>query len=167
MRRHVAVAAFRALIAAGVVLCGAVCAAAASATTLHLYQKEVSTKIVNAAGHRVNPAARPSVGDRLDEVDLIYSGTAAHHTKRAVGADHLGCVIVKLPTPVVCGLQIAFGRAMLLSDGFVVNLASRYPFARVPIRDGTGRFAHAHGTIKSMPIGRSSNSNLTAVFSTR
>lgn len=124
-------------------------------------------KAVNAAGHRVNPAAPPSVGDRLDEVDLIYSGTAAHHSKRAVGADHLGCAVVGSPTPVVCGLQITLGGSMLLSDEFVVSLASPYPFARVPISDGTGRFTHAHGTIRSAPIGRSNNSNLTAVFSTR
>jgi hypothetical protein len=151
----------------GAVLCTAVCAAAASAATLHLYQKIVSFKVVNAAGHRVNPAAKPVIGDRFDEIDLIYAGTAAHHPKRAVGSDHLGCVVVKLPKPGVCDLQIALGGSMLLSDEFVVSFASVNPFTRIPIRDGTGKFAHAHGTIKAVPIGTSANANLTAAFSTK
>jgi hypothetical protein len=142
----------------------ALSAPTAGAATRHLFQRAISIKVVNSAGHPVNPSAPPGAGDRSDEIDGIYAGTAAHHSKSPVGFDHLGCFVMKFPKPVVCDLSLTLGSSMLLSDEFVVSFGSAYPFKRIPIRDGTGNFAHAHGHMSSSPIGTSNNSNLTLVF---
>jgi hypothetical protein len=55
---------------------------------------------------------------------------------------------------------------MLLANRFTANLAHSNPFASIPINDGTGKFAKAHGKVHSTPTGHGTSLNVTITYST-
>jgi hypothetical protein len=157
---------------AGAVVLGALCAiaipagSASAATTLHLFAKRTDNTFTNPSGHpiagHVPPPARGSV---LTNTGIEYLGTAAHHARRATASTNIICYVTKAPKALCYG-EIAIGGSMLLANRFTANLAHSNPFASIPINAGTGKFARAHGRIRTTPAGRGTSINLTITYST-
>jgi hypothetical protein len=138
--------------------------AAASAKTLHLFSKAETIRLTDTGGHGLDVnKVKIAKGDRLDESDLDYLGTAAHHSRQPVGSDHLGCVVVTLPRT-VCDAQYAIGGSMLLSDAFTANFTLQNPFPAVPIAQGTGRYSGAHGIVRVGAVAMTNNANFTVTY---
>jgi hypothetical protein len=163
----------RAGVRIGVVGIGALCAvailatSASAATTLHFFEKSVSSTVTDPSGHPIgNSNTPPPDGSAVNSTAIGYVGDAKHHAKAPTASIHLACVVATAPKA-VCFAQIAIGSSMLLANQFTVNLAgSGNPFSTVKINGGIGKFAGAHGTTHDTPAGKQSGSNLTITYST-
>jgi hypothetical protein len=162
----------RAGVLIGVVVIGALCAvaipaaSASTATTLHFFDKNLSSTFTDPSGHLIgNSNTPPPSGSAVDSTAIGYAGNSAHHAKAPTASIHLACVVTTAPKA-VCFAQVAIGGSMLLANQFTVSLAgSESPFLKVKINGGIGKFAHARGTVHSTPAGNS-NSNVTITYST-
>jgi hypothetical protein len=162
----------RAGVLIGVVVMGALCAvaipaaSASTATTLHFFDKNLSSTFTDPSGHPIgNSKTPPPPGSAAESTAIGYVGNSAHHAKAPTASIHLACVVTTAPKA-VCFAQVAVGGSMLLANRFTVSLAgSDNPFSLVKINGGIGRFAHARGTVHSTPVG-TSNSNITITYST-
>jgi hypothetical protein len=162
----------RAAVGIGVVVIGAICAVAilaapaSAATKLHFFDKSLSDTFTDPSGHPIgNTNTPPATGSSIDITAIGYAGNYKHHAKTSTAAIHLACVVTTAPKAVCFG-QIAIGGSMLLANQFTVNLASPgNPFALIKLNGGIGKFAHAHGTVRSAPVGNS-GSNVTIVYAT-
>jgi hypothetical protein len=153
------------IIASIAALCLAVFASAAGATTLHLFEKSVLYRVYGSAGQRLSSRAKGATGDSAIETDLDYIGTGKHHAKAATAIDHFFCYVVAWPKA-TCDGEFTFGRSVLSTDIFTENLSSLAAFYGVviPIRQGTGRFRGAHGTIKQAQADKANDENLTLTY---
>jgi hypothetical protein len=162
----------RAGIGLGVVVIAALCAVAIPAasastlTTLHFFDKNLSSTFTDPSGHSIgNSNTPPPSGSAVDSTAIGYAGNSAHHAKAPTASIHLACVVTTAPKA-VCFAQVAIGGSMLLANQFTVSLAgSESPFSMVKINGGIGKFAHARGTVHSTPASNS-NSNITITYST-
>jgi hypothetical protein len=147
-------------LAAGAMLAtGAVDASAARvhAETLRYYQVAGPTRFYNAGWKAINvnpPQTLPKAGDSFDVLDTDYAGSFSHHAKRWTMTDHLTCTFSSADNA-VCDGQFASGGSLLLVN-HVAIVPSENTF-HVPISEGTGAFAGAHGTvtIANLPNGNS------------
>lgn len=164
----------RAGVRIGVVVIGALCAvailaaSATAATTLHFFDKQLSSTFTDPSGHPTgNSNTPPPSGSVIDITAIAYAGNSAHHATTPSASIHLSCVVTTAPKAVCFG-QVAIGGSMLLADQFTVNLAgSDNPFSTVKINGGIGKLARAHGTIHTTPASKNnSNSNVTINYST-
>jgi hypothetical protein len=162
----------RAGVRIGVVVIGALCAvailaaSASAATTLHFFEKSLSSTFTDPSGHPIgNSNTPPPAGSAINSTSIGYAGNSKHHAKAPTASIHLACVITTAPKAVCFG-QIAIGGSMLLANQFTVNLAgSGNPFSTVKLNGGIGKFAHARGTVHSTPAGKNT-SNITITYST-
>jgi hypothetical protein len=162
----------RAGVRIGVVVIGALCAvailaaSASAATTLHFFDKSLSSTFNDPSGHPIgNVNTPPPSGSAVDVTAIGYVGNSAHHAKAPTASIHLACVVTTAPKA-VCFAQVAIGGSMLLANQFTVSLAgSGNPFSTVKLNGGIGKFAHARGTVHTTPAGKS-NSNVTITYST-
>lgn len=156
----------------GVVVIGAICAVAilatqaSAATTLHFYDKQLSSTFTDPSGHPIgNSSKPPPSGSAIDITAIGYAGNSKHHATAPTASIHLACVVTTAPKA-VCFAQVAIGGSMLLANQFTVSLAgSGSPFSTVKINGGIGKFAHAHGTAHSTPAGKNTT-NVTITYST-
>jgi hypothetical protein len=156
----------------GVVVIGAICAVAilatqaSAATTLHFYDKQLSSTLTDPSGHPIgNSNTPPPTGSAFNSTAIGYAGNSKHHATAPAASIHLACVVTTAPKAVCFG-QIAIGGSMLLANHFTVDLAGPGdPFSTIKLNGGIGHFAHAHGTIRTTPTGKT-NSNLTITYST-
>ena len=162
----------RAGVLIGVVVIGALCAvaipaaSASTATTLHFFEKNLSSTFTDPSGHLIgNSNTPPPSGSAADSTAIGYVGNSAHHAKAPSASIHLACVVTTFPKA-VCFAQVAIGGSMLLANRFTVRLVSSNddPFATVKLNGGTGRFAHARGTVNTVPA--SNGNNVTITYST-
>jgi hypothetical protein len=162
----------RAGVRIGVVVFGAFCAvvilaaSATAATTLHFFDKSLSSTFTDPSGHPIaNSNTPPPSGSAINVTAIGYAGNSKHHAKAPTASIHLACVVTTAPNA-VCFAQVAIGGSMLLANQFTVSLAgSGNPFSTVKINGGIGKFAHARGTVHSTPASKS-NSNVTITYST-
>ena len=161
----------RAGVRIGVVVIGALCAvailatSASAATTLHFFDKSLSNTFTDPSGHPIgNSSTPPPAGSAINITAIDYAGNSKHHAKAPTASIHLACVVTTAPHA-VCFAQVAIGGSMLLGNQFTVSLASGNPFSTVKLNGGIGKFAHAHGTVHSVPSGKS-DSNVTITYST-
>ena len=137
--------------------------ASAKTTTMHFFSKNVSDNFYQANGQLItNPNAQPAVGDYFISTDLDYTGNAKKHAKTATASDNLVCTITTA-TQGVCDGSIAIGGSLLLANHVTIDIASNNPV--VPINGGTGQFKGAHGTVTTVEIGNTANSNFTVTYS--
>ena len=143
-------------------VCLAVFASAAGATTLHLFEKSVLYRVYGSAGQPLSSRTKAAAGDSLSETDLDYIGTGKHHARTATAIDHFFCYVVARPKA-ICDGEFTFGRSVLATDTFTEDFSSLAAFYGVviPIRQGTGRFRGAHGTIKQAQADKANDENLT------
>ncbi|HEX2702363.1 MAG TPA: hypothetical protein VHM72_02890 [Solirubrobacteraceae bacterium] len=163
----------RAGVLIGVFVIGALCAvaipaaSASTATTLHFFDKNLSSTFTDPSGHLIgNSNTPPPSGSAADSTAIGYVGNSAHHAGAPSASIHLACVVTTAPKA-VCFAQVAIGGSMLLANQFTVSLASSNdnPFSTVKINGGIGKFAHARGTVQTAPAGKGS-SNVTITYST-
>jgi hypothetical protein len=161
----------RAGVRIGVVVIGALCAAAilarsaSAATTLHFFDKSLSNTFTDPSGHPIgNVNTPPPAGSAINITAIGYVGHSKHHATAPTASIHLACVVTSAPKA-VCFAQVAIGGSMLLANQFTVSLASGNPFSTVKINGGIGKFAHAHGIVHTTSAGKS-NSNVTITYST-
>ena len=162
----------RAGVLIGVVVIGAFCAVAIpaasanTATTLHFFDRNLSSTFTDPSGHSIgNSTTPPPSGSAVDSTAIGYAGNSAHHAKVPTASIHLDCIVTTAPKA-VCFAQVAIGGSMLLANQFTVSLAgSESPFSKVEINGGIGKFAHARGTVHTTPVG-TSDSNITITYST-
>jgi hypothetical protein len=163
----------RAGVLIGVVVIGALCAvaipaaSASTATTLHFFEKNLSSTFTDPSGHLIgNSNTPPPSGSAADSAAIGYVGNSAHHAKAPSASIHLACVVTNFPKA-VCFAQVAIGGSMLLANQFTISLASsnESPFSTVKINGGIGKFADARGTVQTTPAGKGS-SNVTITYST-
>jgi hypothetical protein len=155
------------VIGAVAVLAASASAASASAvTTLHFYDKQLSSTFSDPSGHPIgNTKTPPPVGSTINITAIGYAGSSKHHATAPTASIHLACVITAAPTALCFG-QIAIGGSMLLANEFTINIAgSDNPFSTITLNGGIGKFAHARGTVHSTPAG-GSGSNVTITYST-
>jgi hypothetical protein len=138
----------------------AVVAAPASGktVTLHYFSKQVGVKLKDAAGHRINPKKPPVSGDVGDEFGVDYVGNHRHHSKHWTASYHLRCVFTSARRA-TCDGQIAIGGSMLLANGIHPNFAANSQ--RFAINGGTGVFQRATGTLTTVNIGKTNDSDFT------
>jgi hypothetical protein len=138
---------------------------AAGATTLHLYEKSALYRVYDPAGKRLSSHAKGRTGDSVIETDLDYVGTGLDHARTATAIDHFFCYVVAWPKA-TCDGEFTFGRSLLSTDIFNEDLSSQAAFYGVviPIRQGTGRFRGAHGTIKQAKADQANDENLTLSY---
>jgi hypothetical protein len=129
----------------------------AKSETLHFFQKTVTNDFFNAAGRPIQldpPTTVPEKGDRLDETDLDYAGTVAHHAGQWTATDHLSCTFTADAFG-VCSGEIAVGSSMLLLIDDPLQFG---PGALVlKVTGGTGVFQGAPGTVTSVNVGNDAN----------
>jgi hypothetical protein len=155
----------------GVVVIGAICAVtilaaqASAATTLHFYDRQLSSTFTDPSGHPIgNSSKPPPSGSAIDTTAIGYAGNSKHHATAPTASIHLACIVTTAPKA-VCFAQVAIGGSMLLANQFTVSVAgSSNPFSTVKINGGIGNFAHARGTVHTTPAGK--NSNITITYST-
>jgi hypothetical protein len=153
-----AAAATAAVLAFGGLFAGA---AGAKSETLRFYQVGGPTQFYNASGHPINlnpPATLPKSGDRFDETDLDYAGTARHHSSHWTASDHFTCTFINADTG-ECDYQIAIGGSLLLGNDFTLHFTK--PEAVAPVSEGTGAFHGVHGTLTDVDLPDSNNAILT------
>lgn len=131
--------------------------ASAKTITLHYFVKQISLKVVNAAGHPVNHK-RHAAGDVGDETGVAYVGNRNHHAKRWTASFHLRCVLGSSGRS-TCDGQIAIGGSMLLAEQIHPNSPGK--LGRLPISGGTGIFQRAHGTMTLVNVGNTNTSEAT------
>jgi hypothetical protein len=162
----------RAGVLIGVVVIGALCAvaipaaSATTATTLHFFDKNLSSTFTDPSGHPIgNSNTPPPSGSAVDSTAIGFVGNSTHHANAPTASIHLACVVTTAPKA-VCFAQVAIGGSMLLANQFTVSLASSNdnPFATVTINGGIGKFAHARGTVNTTPA--SKGNNVTITYST-
>jgi hypothetical protein len=158
----------------GVVVIGAICAvailaaSASAATTLHFYDKQLSSTFTDPSGHPIgNSNTPPPSGSAINVTAIGYAGNSKHHATAPTASIHLACVVTTAPKALCFG-QVAIGGSMLLANQFTVSLAgSGSPFSTIKLNGGIGKFAHARGTVHTTPTGQSnSTSNVTITYST-
>ena len=97
-----------------------------------------------------------------------YTGTKAHHAKTSSGTAFLYCTLTKTGTksaiPVTCNGVVAIGGSMLISVS-KQNLAKSSKTSVYPIVGGTGRYLHAHGTVKTTDVDKKGDANAVITFS--
>jgi hypothetical protein len=156
---------------ASAVMLGALCAivipaSSASAATLHLFAKTTHSTFTDPSGHPIlGHVPPPAPGSVLTNTGVEYLGTSKHHAHIPSVSTNIVCFVTKAPRALCYG-QIAIGGSMLLANRFTANLAHSNPFASIPINGGTNRFARAHGTIRTTPVGSANSINLTITYST-
>jgi hypothetical protein len=149
--------------AAGLALAAA--PASAKTTTLQFFQKSTSQKFVGANGKPTapfGPSHHAKAGDSFIGTDLDYTGSHKHHAARPSASDRLTCKLINANGLAKCHGVITIGKSMLFADG-TVNLQGN---ANIPITGGTGVYAHAHGTTKSVSIGNTNDSDFTVTVTT-
>jgi hypothetical protein len=133
---------------------------------LHFFDKSLGSTFTDPAGHPIgNLNTPPPSGSTIDITAVGYAGNSAHHATAPTASIHLACVVTTGPKA-VCFAQVAIGGSMLLANRFTVRLVSSNddPFATVKLNGGTGRFAHARGTVNTVPA--SNGNNVTITYST-
>ena len=131
-------------------------AAAAKTTTIHLFSKDVYSRISDANGHpQSGKNFMPKPGDRFSFAANDFLGNHKHHGNRQVGSDHVVCIIQSNGTG-LCDGTIAIGGSMILGDDFVLDFNSNAPIT-LKITGGTGRYRHARGTV----VAKSTSQNTT------
>jgi hypothetical protein len=145
-----------------------VASGASAATTVHFFDKQVSSTFRGPNGQPLGPNATPTVGDSFENTDLYYVGNHKHHAKKWTATGHLVCTITSIAGPMsgtaTCDGQIAIGGSMLLAENAKLTF-SNSPTVVVPITGGTGKYRGAHGHVKSTSIGNTNNSDITITFS--
>jgi hypothetical protein len=145
-----------------------VASTASAATTLHFFDKQVSSTFRGPNGQPLGPNAVPTVGDSFDNTDLYYVGNHKHHAKTWSASGHLVCTFTSITGPMsgtaTCDGQIAIGGSMLLAENAKLTFSTA-PTVVVPITGGTGNFRGAHGHVKSTSIGNTNNSDITITYS--
>ena len=145
-----------------------VAGSASAATTLHFFDKQVSSTFRGPNGQPLGPNAVPAVGDSFDNTDLYYVGNHKHHAKAWTASGHLVCTFTSITGPMsgtaTCDGQIAIGGSMLLAENAKLTFSTS-PTVVVPITGGTGNFRGAHGHVKSTSISNKNNSDITITFS--
>jgi hypothetical protein len=149
---------------ASLVACAAIAtvgasAAAAKTVTLHLFSKEVYSRISDANGKPLGPSSPPAAGDRLSSASNDYAGNHKHHAKQATASDHIACTFTSSSTA-LCDGTLAIGGSMILGDDWVLNFASSAPIT-VKVTGGTGKYRHARGTIVAKVVPNTNNTDLT------
>jgi hypothetical protein len=151
---------------------GALCAiaipvsSATAATTQHLFAKTTQNTFTDPSGNPIlGHVSPPSAGSVLTNTGVEYLGTSTHHAHTLSASTNIVCFVTKAPKALCYG-EIAIGGSMLLANRFTANLAHSNPFASIPINAGTGKFARAHGRIRTTPAGRGTSINLTITYST-
>lgn len=140
--------------------------ASAKTTTLHYFQKSTSQKFVGANGKPIapfGPKHHPKIGDRFVSTDLNYTGNHKHHASKASASDRLVCTFINANGLAKCHGVITIGKSTLLADA---TISLRGGNVDIPITGGTGVYAHAHGTTKSVSIGNTNDSDFTVTFTT-
>jgi hypothetical protein len=132
--------------------------ASAKTITLHYFFTQASVRLTDAAGHTLNPKQRAAAGDKGDQVGLAYRGSHKHHAKRWTASFHLRCVF-KSSKRATCDAQIAVGGSMLLANGAHLNFRGKVD--KVTINGGTGVFRRARGTLTSISVANTNNSDIT------
>ncbi len=157
---------------AAVTVLGALCAitipvsSANAATTLHLFAKTTQNTFTDPSGNPIlGHVPPPPAGSVLTNTGVEYLGTSEHHKQAVSASTNIICFVTNAPKA-LCYAQIAIGGSMLLANRFTANLAHSNPFASIPINDGTGKFARAHGQIRTTPVGRGTSINITINYST-
>ena len=136
-------------------------APASAAKKLRFFSKQVSSSLTDASGNPItNPNTPPAAGDRFVVTDLDYVGNHRHHAKRWTASDHFACTFTT-PPAAICSGQIAIAGSMLFSDNVPLDFANPSATVTVPITGGTGRYRGAKGTVTSVSVGKTNNSNLT------
>jgi hypothetical protein len=141
---------------------------ASAATTLHFFDKQVSSVFKGPGGQPLSANATPVVGDSFENTDLYYVGNHKHHATTWTATGHLVCTFTSITGPMsgtaTCDGQIAIGGSMLLAENAKLSF-SNSPTVVVPISGGTGKFRGAHGRVRSTSIGNTNNSDITITFS--
>jgi hypothetical protein len=156
---------------ASAIFVGALCAIAvpassASAATLHLFAKTTENTFTDPSGHPIlGHVPPPPAGSVLTNTGVEYLGTSKHHAHAPIASTNIICFVTKAPRALCYG-QLAIGGSMLLANRFIANLAQSNPFASIPINAGTGKFARAHGRIRTSTVGGGNSVNLTITYST-
>lgn len=133
--------------------------AGAAPSTLHYFQKSTFEAITTATGTPLAADATPAAGDVLEDSDLDYVGTHAHHAKNWTASDHLVCSITNSTGGATCFGEFAVGGSLLFADGVSVNFSGTTD--RVPITGGTGAYQGVTGTVTSTEVGSTNNANVT------
>ena len=163
---RIVVVAIGALCAVAIPAASAGAASASATTTLHFYDKQLSSTFTDPSGRPIgNSNTPPPVGSAIDITAIGYAGNSKHHATASTASIHLACVVTAAPKAVCFG-QVAIGGSMLLANQLTISIAgSDSPFSIIKLNGGTGRFTHARGTVHSTPVGKSS-SNVTITYST-
>jgi hypothetical protein len=132
--------------------------ASAKTITLHYFAKQVSVRFMSPSGHPLNKHKRLVAGDVGDLIGLGYAGNHNHHAQRWTASFHARCV-AKSAKRTNCELQIAIGGSMLFAYGFHPN--SPRSFKHITISSGTGAFQRARGTLTTVDIANTNNSDFT------
>jgi hypothetical protein len=136
----------------------AVAAGSASASTkLHLFEKSTGFAAFDPSGQPFTPTGPPPVGTVFTGTDLVYVGNHKHHAKRYVGSDHIRCTVAH-GTIAMCDGQVAIGGSMLLVENQPLDVAQ--DGSSFTISGGTGKYAHAKGTIVSKSFGTSDDQDM-------
>jgi hypothetical protein len=105
----------------------------------------------------------PTAGDRLDETDLDFVGTAKHHAKHSTASDHIACSFTG-SSSATCNVQVAIGGSMLLANNFTF-LFTPSPKTVIEINERTGVYRDDHGVLTMVDVAKSNNANLTLKIS--
>jgi hypothetical protein len=151
-------------------LLGTLCAIAipagpAGAATLHLFAKTTYSTFTDPSGHPIlGHVPPPPAGSVLTNTGVDYLGSLKHHARSTSASTNIICFVTRAPMAKCYG-QLAIGGSMLLANRFTANLAHSNPFASIPINAGTGKFAGAHGTIRTTTVGGGNSVNMTINYS--
>ncbi len=154
---------------AGAIVLGTLCAmaipaSAANAATLHLFAKSTQNTFTDPTGHPIlGHVPPPAAGSVLTNTGVEYLGSFKHHARTPSATTNIICFVTEAPRALCYG-QVAIGGSMLLANRFVANLNDSDPFASIPINAGTGKFAGAHGKIRTTPAGGANGINLTITY---
>jgi len=160
-RRIGAIALTGALAATAVLLLGAG-PASAKTTTVHLFDKSVSSGAFAASGVALNPSAQAATGDYFVSTGTDYNGNHNRHSKKSVGASNLVCTITS-GTSGFCDGVIAIGSSLLFIDHVAVNLSGNAP---LKVTGGTGQYRGARGTISAQGVSNTNNNDFTIKITT-
>ena len=131
--------------------------AAAKPTTLHIFSKEIYSRVSDTKGKFVPPPGPINAGYHLSFASDDYLGNHKHHAKKPFASDKVNCTVLNAHDA-LCNGEIALGGPMVFADDFLSTQANRLV---AKISGGTGRYRHAHGTVTAVAIPHSDNEDLT------
>ncbi len=139
-------------------------ASAATPRTLQLFQKVVTSRIVNERGHTLSGHPKLKSGDHVTSTYREFVGTNLHHSAKPTGSGSMTCSFSSRSNA-VCTVKISVGGSVLLAKKVPVVFSGQA--VEIGVTGGTGAFVNVRGLINSTEVGTSGSDNLIIVVARR